>query len=101
MENNKFEDKVKSLEGEVHELRKKNIDYPGIHYLESENRNLEIVIRSMKGDQYKIVNDLKESNQNLKMQVENLLKCDDCDDIFSDKALLFNHIKQYILEGVH
>ena len=38
-------------------------------------------------------NVLKNSNQNLKLQLENMLQCDDCDNTFSDKTQIFNHIK--------
>ena len=61
--------------------------------MESSNRYYKDVIKSKEEGEDKLLDELKDSNQNLKLQVENLLQCNDFDSIFDDKAKIFKHIK--------
>ena len=92
-ENNESKAIIKSLEEEVQELEKSKNDIYCLPDIQSRNIKLEEIIESMKEDEEKIFSDLKESNQNLQIQIENFLKCDDCEDSFDNKALIFNHMK--------
>ena len=48
---------------------------------------------SLETDADQILNDLKEENKKLRLKMENLLNCDECDKIFDDKDLFISHIK--------
>ena len=93
LKNKKLEEKVDSLGKEISDLKITCSDLPSLRDMESENRYLKDVVKSKENDDDKLFNELKESNKNLNLQVENLLKCDECYNSFSDKALIFNHIK--------
>ena len=64
---------------------------------ELEKAKLEIkilkdTITSDNEDAEKMFNDLTAENNKLKLQIENLLKCDECDEIFKDKTIMKTHI---------
>ena len=47
----------------------------------------------MEEEKEKIVNDLKEENLNLKLQLDNILAYEKCDAKFQDKNVMKTHIK--------
>ena len=95
LENDKLKGRVESLEKENSKTKtaSNSSSTPGLQDIESENSYLKEVIKSKEEDADKIFNELKDSNQNLKLQIGDLLQCNDCDKTFSDKAQIFNHIK--------
>ena len=59
---------------------------------ESENKKLKAVIQSNKEEHEVIVTDMNAANHNLKVQIENFQKCDECAEKFEEKALMKTHI---------
>ena len=57
----------------------------------SEIKILKDIIDFMEKDEEKIYHKLEEENKKLKLQIQNLLKCDECDEQLNDKASLKMH----------
>ena len=93
LENDSLKDRVKSLEKEIAQSRTAGKNTPDLQDIESQNKHLKEVIKSKEIYEDKHFIELKDSNKNLKLQVENLLQCNDCENIFRDKAQIYNHIK--------
>ena len=91
-------DQIESLKSE-NKILKEQLEFRGkedesiFNCLKSENRDLKETIGIMKKDKQDIHNDLNTANLNLKLQVENLLTCDECEKSFCDKDAMFSHVK--------
>lgn len=81
--------RIESLEKENDNLK---TNLTSIEDIKSENMSLKQQIESMKEEEEKKKNDLRVANESHLVKMKNLLKCDECDDVFKDKAHMTNHI---------
>ena len=80
----------------MEKIRKRNGQSNDLHSeleeAKSEIKILKDIIDFMEKDEEKIYKKLQVENDTLKLQIRNLLKCDDCGNSFNDRCDLKNHI---------
>ena len=84
----------KELKSRIEQLERENIELKTkgkADHAESEINELKATIESDKHEAEEIFNELREENQNLKVQITNLLKCDECGHVFVEKSNLKVH----------
>ena len=88
LKNEKYKERMDSLEREISELKTASNDLQVLQDMESENRHLKDTIEFMKEDEAKIFNDLRETNENLRLQIENNLECYECHEKIKEKSCM-------------
>ena len=61
--------------------------------LEDKIRQLNDTINSDRKEAEEIFNDLKTENRNLKLQIRDILRCEECDEIYNSKVQMKEHIQ--------
>ena len=88
--------KMADLKKMLENVKKENADLSNdntyLRDIEAENRKLKEMIQSTREEKDKEIDNIKEKNQELQKQIENLLKCDECGLHLDAKASIKEHI---------
>ena len=93
-ENSDLKERIKLLEKENRELNNRT----NIEDSKLRNIKLEETIKLPKDKNFKTVSNLEAENQSLKLQVQNILTCDDCKQRYDSKTEMTNHFRAKHLE---